>query len=97
MIVAHIECKILVLSLEGAERHQRRYRRVYLVGAFFFVRLDVGVGVRLHNHITHCPRQNRITTMTHNPAVDEYLKGFRYRAEPEIGLRERLHIEASSL
>lgn len=35
--------------------------------------------------------------MTHNPAVDEYLKGFRDRAEPEIGLRERLHIETGSL
>lgn len=35
--------------------------------------------------------------MTHNPAVDEYLKGFRDRAELEIGLRKRLHIETGSL
>jgi uncharacterized membrane protein YhhN len=37
--VAHIESKILMLSLEGTERHQRRYRRVYLVGGFLLLGL----------------------------------------------------------
>jgi hypothetical protein len=39
MAIAHIECKILVLSLECAERHKRRYRRVYLVGGFLLLGL----------------------------------------------------------
>lgn len=95
MTVAHIESKIFVFCTECAERHECRNRRVYLVGGFLFVGFDIGVGVGLHHHVTNRPSQNRIATMAHHLAVNKNLKRFRYRTEFQIGLRERLHIEAS--
>lgn len=60
MAFTHIKRKILVLSLEGTERHQRGYSRVYLVGGFLLVGLNVGVGIRLHHHVTNRPdKQDR--------------------------------------
>lgn len=82
---------------ECAERHKRRNRRVYLVRGFLFVGLDIGVGVGLHHHVSNRPCQNRIATMAHHLAVNKNLKGFRYRTELEIGLRERLHIKPRPL
>lgn len=92
MCLGHINAEILMLSLPGTERDQSCYRRVYLVGRFLFVRLDIGVGIRLHYHVNNNP-----AVMLDNFAVNEHLQRLRYRTELKVGLRERLYVKACTL
>lgn len=70
--VAHIESKILMLSLEGAERHQRD-----TAGSILLILL-LGLMLALaSDSITTFPiaqSQNRIAAMAHRLTVNEHLK-----------------------
>lgn len=64
-----------MISMEFAERHWRGHRQIYLVGGFF-VGLDIGIGVRLHNHIINRPDQYRTAAIAHYLAVNGTPKDF---------------------